>query len=248
MRGWQMRSSLPAPCGCGRTGRVALCLGSTTQLLQPAPSTDSVVAAQTLAGESLLVRRATCCKASFTSSWLTEALPVDTGALVLSHLLAPYAQSRLPVVRILLLATRPGAESLRARLSCVLSQPLLSVPALLRQLRICWNSCGLHGMRLCCDSTIAHRLPPLSCVVCCRYRTVAERLLCAQLVHSRDDMSRVLSLDFLNRQLVWRELSDVLLFTLPLLHSLRNRYGCRVVLHRRSSLAALSACTTASCP
>ena len=60
-------------------------------------------------------------------------------------------------------------------------------------------------------------------VVCCRYRSVAERMLGAQLSHSRDDMSRILSLDFLNRQLVWRELSDLLLFVLPLLHSLKDR-------------------------
>jgi len=66
-------------------------------------------------------------------------------------------------------------------------------------------------------------------VVCCRYRSVAERMLGAQLSHSRDDMSRILSLDFLNRQLVWRELSDLLLFVLPLLHSLKDRrdLSCR---------------------
>ena len=56
-----------------------------------------------------------------------------------------------------------------------------------------------------------------------RYRSVAERVLGAQLSHSRDDMSRILSLDFLNRQLVWRELSELLLVVLPLLHSLRDR-------------------------
>jgi peroxin-2 len=78
----------------------------------------------------------------------------------------------------------------------------------------------------------------LSLAPCGRYRSVAERMLAAQLVHSRDDMSRILSLDFLNCQLVWRELSDVLLFVLPLLHSLRSRHGLRVVLRRRSSLAA----------
>ena len=69
-----------------------------------------------------------------------------------------------------------------------------------------------------------------------RYRSVAERALGAQLSHSRDDMSRILSLDFLNRQLVWRELSDLLLFVLPLLHSLRDRreITCGLVLMRVS--------------
>ena len=59
--------------------------------------------------------------------------------------------------------------------------------------------------------------------MCFRYRSVAERVFGAQLSHSRDDMSRILSLDFLNRRLVWRELSDLLLFVLPLLHSLKDR-------------------------
>ena len=75
-------------------------------------------------------------------------------------------------------------------------------------------------------------------VVCCRYRSVAERMLGAQLSHSRDDMSRILSLDFLNRQLVWRELSDLLLFVLPLLHSLKDRRdsSCDRLLMRFSRL------------
>ena len=56
-----------------------------------------------------------------------------------------------------------------------------------------------------------------------RYRSVAERALGARLVHAREDMSRFVSLDFLNRQLVWRELSDLLLFVLPLVNGLKLR-------------------------
>lgn len=50
-----------------------------------------------------------------------------------------------------------------------------------------------------------------------------ERLAGLGLVHARSDMSRVVSLDFLNRQLLWREVSDLLLFVLPLLSSLQLR-------------------------
>jgi peroxin-2 len=86
----------------------------------------------------------------------------------------------------------------------------------------------------------------LSRLACCRYRSVTERMLGAQLSHSRDDMSRILSLDFLNRQLVWRELSDLLLFVLPLLHSLRNRHACVVVALRARSSRAAAPCTPSS--
>jgi len=41
-------------------------------------------------------------------------------------------------------------------------------------------------------------------------------------------MSRVVSLDFLNRQLLWREFSDLLLFVLPLLSSLKLRFAARI--------------------
>ena len=58
-----------------------------------------------------------------------------------------------------------------------------------------------------------------------RFRSVEERLAGLSLVHARDDMSRVVSLDFLNRQLLWREFSDLLLFVLPLLSSLKLRFA-----------------------
>ena len=85
------------------------------------------------------------------------------------------------------------------------------------------------------------RSPGLSRVPCLRYRSVAERMLGAQLAHSRDEMSRILSLVFLNRQLVWRELSDLLLFVLPLLHSLKDR-------HEPACGAHVSRCSRMHCP
>ena len=52
---------------------------------------------------------------------------------------------------------------------------------------------------------------------------MSERALGARLVHARGDMSRVVSLDFLNRQLVWHELSELLLFVLPLVNGVKLR-------------------------
>ena len=49
-------------------------------------------------------------------------------------------------------------------------------------------------------------------------RSVLERLLRARLVYSRAAMARALSFEYLNRQLVWHELSELLLFLLPLVN------------------------------
>jgi hypothetical protein len=40
-----------------------------------------------------------------------------------------------------------------------------------------------------------------------RYRSLLERLLRARLVYKEANMSRVISFEYLNRQLVWQELS-----------------------------------------
>lgn len=40
-----------------------------------------------------------------------------------------------------------------------------------------------------------------------RYRSLLERLLGARLVYKEPNMSRVISFEYLNRQLVWQELS-----------------------------------------
>ena len=49
-------------------------------------------------------------------------------------------------------------------------------------------------------------------------RSVLERLLRARLVYTRAAMARALSFEYLNRQLVWHELSELLLFLLPLVN------------------------------
>ncbi|KAK9816233.1 hypothetical protein WJX74_001831 [Apatococcus lobatus] len=50
------------------------------------------------------------------------------------------------------------------------------------------------------------------------YRSLVERLLGARLVYQRTNMARALSFEYLNRQLIWHEMSELLLFLLPLLN------------------------------
>lgn len=49
-----------------------------------------------------------------------------------------------------------------------------------------------------------------------RYRSVLERLVGARLVYAQPSAARAISYEYLNRQLVWSELSELLLFLLPL--------------------------------
>jgi len=56
-----------------------------------------------------------------------------------------------------------------------------------------------------------------------RYRNLAERVLQSRLVYKRASMPRALNFEYLNRQLVWHELSELLLFLLPLVNVTRIR-------------------------
>eukprot|EP00242_Pyramimonas_sp_CCMP2087_P001461 CAMPEP_0198233678 /NCGR_PEP_ID=MMETSP1445-20131203/116364_1 /TAXON_ID=36898 /ORGANISM="Pyramimonas sp., Strain CCMP2087" /LENGTH=375 /DNA_ID=CAMNT_0043914379 /DNA_START=112 /DNA_END=1239 /DNA_ORIENTATION=- len=49
------------------------------------------------------------------------------------------------------------------------------------------------------------------------YRSLAERLVRARLVYEQPTMNRAISFDYMNRELVWHELSELLLFLLPLI-------------------------------
>ena len=49
-----------------------------------------------------------------------------------------------------------------------------------------------------------------------RYRTLTERTLHTRLVYGEPHAQRMVSYEYLNRQLVWRELSELALFVLPL--------------------------------
>ncbi|MBA0695036.1 hypothetical protein Goari_005273, partial [Gossypium aridum] len=52
-----------------------------------------------------------------------------------------------------------------------------------------------------------------------RYRNLIERALRARLVYESPNMNRAVSFEYLNRQLVWNEFSEMLLLLLPLLNS-----------------------------
>jgi peroxin-2 len=54
-------------------------------------------------------------------------------------------------------------------------------------------------------------------------RSLLERLVGARLVYRQATMTRIISFEYLNRQLVWQEVSELLLFLLPLLDGLRAR-------------------------
>ena len=71
-------------------------------------------------------------------------------------------------------------------------------------------------------------------------RSVLERLLGARLVYSKGTMARALSFEYLNRQLVWHELSELLLFLLPLLNVARIKALVMSHLPRMSVPAATS--------
>lgn len=62
-----------------------------------------------------------------------------------------------------------------------------------------------------------------------------ERLLRARLVYSRAAMARALSFEYLNRQLVWHELSELLLFLLPLVNVGRLKAAVMARLPRLTS-------------
>ncbi|KAK9142703.1 hypothetical protein Syun_012103 [Stephania yunnanensis] len=52
-----------------------------------------------------------------------------------------------------------------------------------------------------------------------RYRNLIERVLRARLVYGSPNMNRAVSFEYMNRQLVWNEFSEMLLLLLPLLKS-----------------------------
>ncbi|MEW5311096.1 MAG: hypothetical protein WDW38_002839 [Sanguina aurantia] len=55
------------------------------------------------------------------------------------------------------------------------------------------------------------------------YRSLLERLLRARLVYRQPIMTRIISFEYLNQQLVWAEMSELMLFLLPLLSTINLR-------------------------
>ncbi|DBA79327.1 hypothetical protein WJX79_000617 [Trebouxia sp. C0005] len=71
-----------------------------------------------------------------------------------------------------------------------------------------------------------------------KYRSLLERVLRARLVYQRANMARAITFEYLNRQLVWHELSELLLFVLPLISVARLK---RMIVNRWPSLRAATA-------
>jgi hypothetical protein len=71
--------------------------------------------------------------------------------------------------------------------------------------------------------------------------TPLERLLRARLVYKQPSSSRVVSFEYLNRQLVWQELSDFLLFVLPLINVARIKRAMLRAFPRLPLLTAAAA-------
>ncbi|KAG1675900.1 hypothetical protein FOA52_001557 [Chlamydomonas sp. UWO 241] len=69
------------------------------------------------------------------------------------------------------------------------------------------------------------------------YRSVLERAAGMRLVYQQARMTRVISFEYLNRQLVWQELSEALLFVLPLLDLVSVRRALAAYLPRLPSPA-----------
>ena len=80
-----------------------------------------------------------------------------------------------------------------------------------------------------------------------------ERLLRARLVTQKAVMGRALSFEYLNRQLVWHELSELMLFVLPLLRVtqlkrlLQRHLPPLAALLQPSALAGAPCCSPAIC-
>jgi hypothetical protein len=88
--------------------------------------------------------------------------------------------------------------------------------------------CSFHAYHLPCSP----RYPSP------RYRSVLERLLGARLVYAAPDAQRAISFEYLNRQLVWTEMSELLLFLLPLVDVAALKRALRASLPRLPSLMA----------
>uniref|UniRef100_A0A0D9WEK7 RING-type E3 ubiquitin transferase (cysteine targeting) n=1 Tax=Leersia perrieri TaxID=77586 RepID=A0A0D9WEK7_9ORYZ len=78
-----------------------------------------------------------------------------------------------------------------------------------------------------------------------RYKTIVERILKARLVYGSPKMNRAVSFEYMNRQLVWNEFSEMLLLLLPLLNSSSVK---KFLLPFSKDKSASSSSDEANCP
>jgi peroxin-2 len=68
-----------------------------------------------------------------------------------------------------------------------------------------------------------------------KFRSPWERLARARLVYAAPDAARIVSFEYLNRQLVWQELSELALFVLPIVSAHASRWREHARGSRRSA-------------
>jgi peroxin-2 len=77
-----------------------------------------------------------------------------------------------------------------------------------------------------------------------RYRSILERVLRTRLVYAQPSAPRAISYEYLNRQLVWAEVSEVLLFLLPLVNAAAVKRAVRSILPRLPTFSFTSTSST----
>ncbi|GLI64871.1 hypothetical protein VaNZ11_008258, partial [Volvox africanus] len=110
-----------------------------------------------------------------------------------------------------------------------------------------WRRVAWRGMRWC-EAAFTLAAAVNSWVFLSRgdYRSLLERLVGARLVWRQAAMNRIISFEYLNRQLVWQELSEALLLLMPLVDIARWRRAALRALPRPEPVAAPAVAATAS--
>ena len=90
-----------------------------------------------------------------------------------------------------------------------------------------------------------HTYAPVHALLLLWCRSITERLLGARLVYRSASVSRVISFEYLNRQLVWQELSELLLFLLPLVNVAALRRAALRLLPRSVVLSGAGSASSA---
>ena len=80
-----------------------------------------------------------------------------------------------------------------------------------------------------------------------RFRSLLERLVGARAVYRHTNAPRAVSYEYLNRQLVWGELSELLLFMLPLFNTDAVKRGLRRLLPRPAAGVAAGTGRQSAC-
>ncbi|GLC33108.1 hypothetical protein PLESTB_000369600 [Pleodorina starrii] len=107
-----------------------------------------------------------------------------------------------------------------------------------------WRAAAAVGMRWCeAAVTLAAAVNSWAFLARGDYRSLLERLVGARLVWRQAAMSRVISFEYLNRQLVWQELSEALLLMMPLMDM--NRWIRRAAIRALPRPAAVATAAAA---